>query len=372
MSKIRAGAALLALVFTLTAVLVSCKTPSDSPKDETQTTAAITASDSAEASLGEASSGDASSAEETADTGSGGVPEEGGIAAPDVDGTVSTPIMWHVTAEGGGELYLLGSIHAGLEDTCLFPEAVYDAFDSCDALAVENDIIALEEDLVASVKAMRLMVYTDGSTILAHIPEDTYNAAKAVMEEAGFYNRFMDYYCPVLWQQTVDQILTERTQFRYENGVDRYFLSEAKRLGKTVLEIEDYMETYASLASLSGETQEFLLRETVSDESLASYGEELTELYGVWKSGDPDRIGEYFAQSDEETETGYTAGELGYIEEYNDALLTKRNAIMVEKAGEYLSDGKKVFYVVGLAHMIGDDGIVESLSELGYEVEIFK
>lgn len=45
-----------------------------------------------------------------------------------------------------------------------------------------------------------------------------------------------------------------------------------------------------------------------------------------------------------------------------------RNKLMVERASEYLRDHKNVFYVVGLAHMLGDDGLVASLENRGYTV----
>jgi len=42
---------------------------------------------------------------------------------------------------------------------------------------------------------------------------------------------------------------------------------------------------------------------------------------------------------------------------------------MVEAAKDYMSEGKKVFYVVGLAHMLGETGIVNQLQLDGYIVE---
>ena len=80
-------------------------------------------------------------------SGDANYPSEGGsgIAAPDVEGELSTPLMWRVASpDGKGEIYLLGSIHLGYEDTCLFPDEVYAAFDSCDNLvSVMNELAHL-------------------------------------------------------------------------------------------------------------------------------------------------------------------------------------------------------------------------------------
>ena len=53
---------------------------------------------------------------------------------------------------------------------------------------------------------------------------------------------------------------------------------------------------------------------------------------------------------------------------FNDQLLHQRNASMAEKAEEYLQSGQTCFYVVGVAHMLGTDGIVARLMQKGYTV----
>ena len=60
------------------------------------------------------------------------------------------------------------------------------------------------------------------------------------------------------------------------------------------------------------------------------------------------------------------------MEEYNHGMMVKRNAQMVEKAKEYMASDKVVFYAVGLAHLMGEDGLVRCLREAGYTVEQVK
>ena len=319
----------------------------------------------------------------------------GGIRAPEVEGEASTPLMWRVVDEKtGGELYLLGSMHAGLDDMCLFADEVYEAFDSCRALAVESDIIEFENDASAAIEGLRLLVYTDGSKISDHIDRATYDAAAKILEENGYSRSNMNFYMPILWQQVIDEILTENTPYKYENGVDRYFISEAKRLGKRIYEIEDPLDTYRSLAALSERAQEILLEDEVAPEYVASFGDELASLYEMWKRGDLDEINaalledegsaaERAAGSTDEVDADENAADTvdadaidpeaeraACYEEYDRMMLGERNEGMIRKAREYLRRGIRIFYVVGLAHMLGDDGIVAGLAELGYTVEL--
>ncbi len=286
--------------------------------------------------------------------------------APSGSGDVSEPLFWKVSGNGyEGDFYLLGSIHVGLVDTNLYPDEIYDAYNSCAYLAVESDVISLERDTNAQIEMMKMFIYTDSTTISAHIDKDLYKTARGVLDHFGYYNSMMDYYFPVIWSQIIDQALTEESRFSSDFGVDRYFLKNSEKLGIEILEIEDYMETEYDFATLSESTQELLLSSTVNPEYIKNYSSSLEELYDAWKYGKTDVLDDLlFSEDDEEV----TDEEKAAAEEYNNVMTVVRNKLMVERASEYLRDHKNVFYVVGLAHMLGDDGLVASLENRGYTV----
>ena len=57
-------------------------------------------------------------------------------------------------------------------------------------------------------------------------------------------------------------------------------------------------------------------------------------------------------------------------QEYEKAMYTDRNAAMLETAKEYLESGDVVFFAVGLAHLLAEDGLVNTLRDAGYTVEL--
>ena len=58
-------------------------------------------------------------------------------------------------------------------------------------------------------------------------------------------------------------------------------------------------------------------------------------------------------------------------EEYNTAMMTDRNAGMLEVAKQYLESGDTVFYAVGLAHLLDENnGLVFTLRDAGYTVTL--
>ena len=72
---------------------------------------------------------------------------------------------------------------------------------------------------------------------------------------------------------------------------------------------------------------------------------------------------------EDESETELTEAQIALLEDYNDKMLTQRNLGMRDKAVEWLKAGDKVFFAVGAAHLIGEDGLVELLRAEGYTVE---
>jgi uncharacterized protein YbaP (TraB family) len=100
------------------------------------------------------------------------------------------------------------------------------------------------------------------------------------------------------------------------------------------------------------------------------------DLYAAYFSGDEAALSsllydEY--EPDDPILAGYTEEEkLDLIEkdkQFNDIMLKQRNKAMLIKAEEYLAGDKKVFFLVGIAHMLGDDGIIAGLAADGYNVE---
>ena len=65
-----------------------------------------------------------------------------------------------------------------------------------------------------------------------------------------------------------------------------------------------------------------------------------------------------------------TEEELKLYNEYNNAISVDRNEGMLKAAIDYLESGDTVFFSVGLAHLLADNGLVNALREAGYTVEL--
>ena len=105
--------------------------------------------------------------------------------------------------------------------------------------------------------------------------------------------------------------------------------------------------------------QVYLLEESVNnyDASL----NQMKDLYELYKKGNKEDL-ENLLFSDEEMNE--------YDKIYNNALITVRNEKMTKLLEEYFAQDKNIFCTVGLAHIIGDNGIANLLKQDGYKVEV--
>lgn len=273
-------------------------------------------------------------------------------------------LFWEVTdPQDGGTLYLLGSIHTADASIYPMPDIVMEAFLNADLLAVEVDIVAMEADLAEMTELSRLMIYDDGTTIRDHIPQEVYDAAKALLSENGMYNFTYDYMKPALWSSMLDLLTSDAAGLTEDYGVDRYFLSLAHESGMRIYELESARLQYEMLTGFSDGLSALILETALSDRE--AQVREMLELYEVWKSGDFEAFSLYMLEEPEEL----SAEEQLLYEEYTNAMLHERNAGMAEKAAELIESGETCFYIVGAGHMVGETGLVAALERAGYIVE---
>lgn len=323
--------------------------------------------DPTEESLPETVSTEATDATEPTQTEAPPVTDPTQTEATEALRSAITPLLYKVTDANGNVVWLFGSIHVGEDYFYPLPDYVTAAYESADALAVECDVVAFETDMSAQIEALQPLIYTDGTTIKDHIPEELYNDSVAIMEGYGVYSSMLDYYCPSMWFSLIDSILYEELGVDSTLGIDVHFLNRAHAEEKEILEVESVQFQYGMLANFSEPLQIMLLESSVEGyHTAAESGQAITELVEAWASGDE---AELTALLNEEAEFESDEEALLY-QEYNDAMITQRNLAMADFAEDALKSGKEVFICVGAAHVAGPGAMAELLAERGYTVEI--
>lgn len=286
---------------------------------------------------------------------------------PDFDSADVHPMLWKVTDPEGHTLYLFGTIHVGDGRSQVALEKVAPTMLSCDALAVEFDVVAYEQDTNAMMTDLSQFVYADGTTIRDHMPEELYDRCAALLTEAGAYFPALDYYNLGMWSQLVSQgAMMTRSSLDPTMAMDSLLINTAYENGIEVISVESPAFQYGLLNSFPDELNLMSIESTL--DSLDEYGNSLENLYAVWLSGEYDAIVGVLNEEDGDT-SDYTEEQLAMLEDYNKAMLDDRNLGMADAAMEYLASGKTVFLAVGTAHMVEEAGLVQLLTDRGCTVE---
>lgn len=294
------------------------------------------------------------------------------------------PVMWQVQLDNNQKFYLIGSYHAGDFDILSVPEIYQDAFNSCDFLAVECNTNAITSDYNAMLETSMRYIYSDGTTLKDHISEETYNLLvkylKDYSDEYSTLSLVLDYMKAEYWAMYVETPLIYKSGLDINKGIDYQLMSLAESKNKKILSIENYID---SLNAFSGYSDIFyelqILTYVANSEGIDSYIDEFKELYNIWKSGskeiqniiNSDDNDELNLNISNELENKINSNEELLTNDtilYNKKMITDRNKIMADAAIQYIKEGKNVFFVVGAAHMYGDDGVIQSLKNNGYVV----
>jgi uncharacterized protein YbaP (TraB family) len=274
----------------------------------------------------------------------------------------NVPLMWRATSPAGQSIYLFGSIHVGDESIYPLPDFIMDAFERSDYLAVEVDLYSSANDLEAAMAITMMMMYQDGTTISDHIGQELHGRMVSALLEyeviTSFPLEMLDLFKPDMWQSTFLMAAAERAGLSAELGLDMYFKMAAAERGMEILEIESIEMQVEIIQGFSQPLQVALLEGALDIEYEAAG---LAELFRLWQMGEEEVL--IAVLSDFGNMPQYL------IDEFNNAMLIERDIAMAEVARDYMMQDKSVFFVVGLAHLIGQDSIVYLLRQSGYTVE---
>ena len=276
------------------------------------------------------------------------------------------PMLFHVTGPEGQEGWLFGTIHVGDERIDTAVEKLKPFLDGADALAVEFDVVAYENDFAVQIQGMNQFLLTDGTKITDHMPAETYEKAAALLREAKVSPELMQTYDLAMWSQLVEQAaLMTKTDFDIESGVDRTLIHYCYDRGIEVRDVESAELQYSLLAGFPDELNLLMLENTL--DNLDGYKFSMNLLYNAWLRGNASTL-EGLLNSEGSSDQ-LSEEEAALMDEYYDVMLTQRNAGMRDKAVEWLEAGDRVFFAVGAAHLLGEDGLIALLRAEGYAVE---
>lgn len=254
-----------------------------------------------------------------------------------------------------GSCYLLGSVHLLRKEIYPLPAIIEKSFDECDALVVEADLTG-EKLMKSSMLLLKKAVYPKGETLQDNVSKETYRKIEEKLKGMGIKLEKFNKFKPWMVAMTVVHREMIRMGLDPNFGIDLYFLRKA-RGKKEILELEG-VEFQINLFEnfTKKESELFLLKSILEADQIAN---EVDDTVDAWLKGDEEKLAKLL------TDNVVKNPELKNV--YN-KIAVDRNPGMLKKIVSFIKKGKKCFVVVGAAHVVGKDGLVQLLRDSGYNV----
>jgi uncharacterized protein len=260
--------------------------------------------------------------------------------------------LWKVKG-AQNTVYLLGSVHLlKSSDYPLAPE-IETAFSNASIVAFETDIAALDDPAIA-LKLMSKGRLPEGSTLATEVSPATYQMLKAELAKSGLPAEMFDQFTPAMAALTLSMLGVQQLGLEPENGIDKHFFRLACAAGKQIIPLETVDFQIAMATDFSKEEGELLLKITLKE--VDGLKKEIGDLVKAWKSGDAESLEKLLNAASKEAPA------------IHKRLLIDRNRNWIPKIEELARAKNNAVVIVGAAHLVGKDGVVDLLRKRNFSV----
>ena len=261
--------------------------------------------------------------------------------------------LWQVQGKTN-TMYLLGSMHFLKKEVYPLAQPIEDAYRNSQIVFFEMDLAEIQAPAGAA-KFLAAGRYPPGETLQENISPQTYaSLGKYLTEAVGSPNAF-DSFKPWMAAVGLMEIELQRLGFDPQQGIDMYFFKKAKQDRKEIRGLETIDFQLGLFTGLAKEDQDAMLKETIED--IAASKAILAEFTEAWQTGDIKRMDKFLLET------------MRQYPQIHKKLLLDRNKNWVGALEKQFASTKNVLVVVGAAHLIGKDSVVDLLSKKGYKVE---
>ena len=278
---------------------------------------------------------------------------------------VQKHLLWKVS-DSNSSIYILGSVH--LADSSIYPldTVIEETFNRSAELAVEIDMSDPSILQEIAVQTAGLGMLPDSMSLEKMLPDSLNNAIDSLCLLWGLPLNTFSRYKPWAATMTLLSLAIMRMGYDSDLGVDYHFLRRAHHTGKKIVSLETVEEQVWALTGegVSNSLGIFYLKTSIQEMAeLEAYVEKLMD---AWKSGDDSLLA---VAMEMESKEG-NAADSSLQKQITDNIYTERNHRMAERLTAFLAEDRKIFVVVGAAHLAGkDDNVLDLLRRRGFTVE---
>lgn len=263
----------------------------------------------------------------------------------------SSAVLWSIRGQHN-TVYLAGSMHF-LPDGEPLPPALLAAYREAERLVMELDMDDVDPDEVQMVTLQQGML-PQGRTLEQELGVATFERVKTEAAQLGVDATLLQGMRPWLAALTLTQLQLMKLGWSSDAGIEQRFVRMAKDDRKEISGLESLSLQIGLLASLPADLQRQFVLYSVDDAD--AMPREIEQLVQSWRGGDLTRL-----------EDLLNDGLRKYPALY-EPLTVARNRRWLSSLEPLLKERDDYLVIVGTAHLVGRDSVVDLLRRKGITV----
>lgn len=262
--------------------------------------------------------------------------------------------VWEVTKEGS-TVFIGGTIHVLSATDYPLPGAYEAAYKQSDQVFFEVDIADLAGREFLTLFG-RESTYPLGTTLQSKLSDSTWQRFDATMKENGLSAGAVNHLRPGAVMSTLLSLELLKLGM-VADGVDRYFFDQSLADEKPIGSFETAAQQVKLITGLGEGNEDEFIQFLIED--MKNFSSQFAALKGAWLHGDNAQLGKLGRLDELKTEDPET-----YL-----ALLESRNNAWLPMIEEMFQTPAVELVLVGALHLVGEDGLLNLLTEKGYQVK---
>lgn len=259
--------------------------------------------------------------------------------------------FFYEVATDSSKAYIFGSIHFGKAEWYPFESYIEKAFEKSDVIATEIDI-----NKVSQFTFINKMIANDTIDLKYKLKPENYAKVEKSLEKVGLNKTMIQRFRPWFVAFTLQQMELSQGSINSKDGVDIYFTKKANELNKPIISLEEIEFQISLLEKFDDCADEIIEHIGINDTKT-----NIDKMTKAWLKGDDKIINELMNKDSDMSER--------YVNILNE-ILFKRNISMANSIIELLKEKKTYFIVVGAAHLVGNESIIEHLKKSSKKYKI--
>lgn len=267
-------------------------------------------------------------------------------------GVQAESAVWAVSSPKA-TVYFAGSFHMLRASDHPLPAEFFIAYQDSRKIIFEVPPGEMEKPENAE-KFLRASVYSDGTTLREHITSEAYAKVENFCRERNYPLEQYQFFKPTLFMMTLTVLELTKLGADPKKGIDYFFKEKALQDGKETGSLETVDQQISFLTSMDAGWGDRQILESIDE--LKQVDVLFGETVNAWRKGDEAKIDQRYIQR------------LKDFPKLYQILMVDRNNKWMKAIEGYLNGSENTMVVVGAAHLVGADGVVNLLRKRGYKV----